>query len=152
MGPNLHSVSWQILIRYFLISTLHISITADISGTLFTLNKAAGSNGYNLPDLVFYLTFGEEFSLHMCKLFTSMMCSNTLFTLYLLASAEVEADDDEDDDDDDDDCKKSMDEVSGLIDYIYSKSEDVPARWFAVWILNRAQQDLKLSLLKKCPL
>lgn len=44
-----------------------------------------------------------------------------------LASAEVEADDDEDEDDDDDDCKKSMDEVSGLIYHIYTKCEDLAA-------------------------
>lgn len=40
----------------------------------------------------------------------------------------MEADDDEDDDDDDDDCKKSMDEVSGLIYHIPIKSE---MTWFS---------------------
>lgn len=68
----------------------------------------------------------------------------------LLASTEVEADDDEDDEDDDDDCKKSADEVSGLINHIYNKSEDLAAD--CLCILCRAQQDLRLSLLKKCPL
>lgn len=43
----------------------------------------------------------------------------------------MEADDDDDDDYDDDDCKKSMDEVNGLISYIYSKVEDLAADMFA---------------------
>lgn len=70
---------------------------------------------------------------------------------YSLASTEVEAEDDEDDDDDYDDCKKSMDEVSGHIGYMYSKPDDIAADMFVVWILYRAQQDLRLSLLRKCP-
>lgn len=42
----------------------------------------------------------------------------------------MEADDDEDDDDDDDDCKKSMDEVSGLMYHMFSKSKDLAVDMF----------------------